>query len=79
MWSCNIPTIVLNYGAQAERTRKTNNGWVFEHDPTLVYNFLQEILKSPNILNEKKINFNNTSCKKMAQKYKKIYLQLAKN
>lgn len=79
MWSCNIPTIVLDYGAQAERTKKTNNGWVINHNAQEAYEFLQKLIKTPALLKEKELVFNTPSCKKMSQQYSKIYSHLTVN
>ena len=78
MWSCNIPTIVLNYGAQAERTKKTNNGWIVKSNAKYIYNFFQKLVRNPTILRRKIVTFDESSCKEMTEKYKKIYTHLLK-
>jgi hypothetical protein len=68
MWSCNIPTVVLNMGAQSERTQQTNNGWVVPNNAEYIYHFLLNLK-----INDKQILQTHTTCIEMALKYKQIY------
>ena len=71
MWACNIPTVVLNLGAQLERTLHTSNGWVVPRDPEYIYQFFLNFKVS-----EKTLTQNTISCLNMANEYKNVYNNL---
>ncbi|WP_096700268.1 class I SAM-dependent methyltransferase [Magnetospirillum sp. 15-1] len=46
-WSCGVPVVTLDLGAQAERVRANGGGWVLPLDPDKAYKALTAILATP--------------------------------
>ena len=79
MWSNGIPTIVYNYGAQAERSRTNNLGFVVQHDYKQVYDLLYKLYTNPKLLKQasKDIsNYNIKTIEEMSQEYLSLYDEL---
>ena len=82
MWANNIPTIVYNYGAQSERSKLNQIGFVVEHDYREVYALIEKMYQTPSLLLQasKAIEkYNIKTIEAMGEEYLTLYNKLYYN